>query len=105
MLDEINKLRPKLASGDLGDGVKTIPLEPLPLDNIHFKRGPEFSATFNNILVNGPSAFIVNKLRYSTKRRTHYNPILFLSTLDSMQNQFFFLFLFFFSISESIYRI
>lgn len=63
ILDEINKLRPNLANGDLGDGVKTIPLEPLPLDNIQFKRGPEFSATFNNILVNGPSSFVVTKLK------------------------------------------
>lgn len=63
ILKEINKIRPRLASGDLIDGSKTVALEPLPLDNISFKRGPDFIATFNNILVNGPSAFVVSKLK------------------------------------------
>lgn len=52
-----------LAVGDLGDGFKITPLEPLLIDIIHFKRGPEFSATFKNSLVNGPSNFIVEKLK------------------------------------------
>lgn len=47
----------------MGDGFKTIPLEPLYLDNIHFKQGPDFSATFNNVLVYGPSSFTVTKLK------------------------------------------
>lgn len=62
ILDIINGLRQRLATGDLGDK-KTVALEPLGLDNIHFKRGPEFTASFNNLLVNGPSNFIVSKLR------------------------------------------
>lgn len=64
ILDEINNLRPNLATGNLGDGVRTVPLEPLALENIHFKRGPDFQATFNNILVNGPSSFDVKKMKY-----------------------------------------
>lgn len=63
ILNAINDLRPRLATGDLGDGVKSVPLEPLSLDNIHFKRGPEFQAAFNNLLVNGPSNFVVSKLK------------------------------------------
>lgn len=63
ILNTINGLRQRLATGDLGDGVKTVALEPLGLDNIQFKRGPDFSATFNNLLVNGPSNFIVSKLK------------------------------------------
>lgn len=62
ILDIINGLRQRLATGDLGDK-KTVALEPLGLDNIHFKRGPEFTASFNNLLVNGPSNFVVSKLR------------------------------------------
>lgn len=62
ILNIINGLRQRLATGDLGD-VKTVPLEPLGLDNIHFKRGPDFTANFNNLLVNGPSNFIVSKLK------------------------------------------
>ncbi|XP_031622988.1 protein takeout [Contarinia nasturtii] len=63
ILDAISDLRPRLVTGDLGDGVKTVALEPLGLDNIHFKRGPEFTATFNNLLVNGPSNFVVSNLK------------------------------------------
>lgn len=62
ILKTINILRPNLATGDLGD-IKTIALEPLALDTVHFKRGPDFIATFNNLLVNGPSNFIVPKLK------------------------------------------
>lgn len=63
ILNAIYGMRQQLVSGDLGDGVKTIPLEPLALDNIHFKRGPEFVVAFNNLLVNGPSNFTVSKLK------------------------------------------
>ncbi|XP_055295483.1 protein takeout-like [Sitodiplosis mosellana] len=63
ILNAITDLRPRLANGDLGDGVKTVSLEPLALDNISVKRGPEFSATFNNLLVNGPSNFVVSNLK------------------------------------------
>lgn len=58
------KVRPLLAIGDLGDGFFTPPMEPLYLDTINMDRGQEFSATFNNISVNGPSNFIVEKLKY-----------------------------------------
>jgi len=63
IIKETHKLKPLLAAGDLGDGFKTIPLEPLALDNISFKRGPEFAASFRNIIVNGPSGFVVEKLK------------------------------------------
>lgn len=63
ILREVEKLRPKLATGDLGDGFTTPPLEPMALDNINFQRGPEFSAKFNSLMVNGPSLFVVEKLK------------------------------------------
>lgn len=72
ILGVINGLRQRLATGDLGD-VKTVALEPLGLDNIHFKRGPEFTASFNNLLVNGPSNFIVSKLKYESHNHKHYS--------------------------------
>lgn len=56
-------MRQPLATGDLGDGFKTIPLEPLYLEKIHFKQGPDFAATFSNLWVNGPSKFVVKKLK------------------------------------------
>lgn len=63
ILDEVEKMRQPLAIGDLGDGFKTVPLEPLYLEKIHFKQGPDFVATFSNLWVNGPSKFIVKKLK------------------------------------------
>lgn len=57
------KLRPLLARGDLGDGFLTPPLEPLALDNIRMSRGQEFNAVFSKLQVNGPSKFVVDKLK------------------------------------------
>lgn len=64
LINEVTKLRPLLAKGDLGDGFKTPPLEPLLLkDTIQWKRGKEFSASFSDLLVSGPSLFSVEKLK------------------------------------------
>lgn len=79
ILNAINDLRLRLATGDLGDGVKSVPLEPLSLDNIHIKRGPEFTASFNNLLVDGPSNFVVSKLKY----------VHFISMITGRKNTFF----------------
>lgn len=56
-------MRPALALGDLGEGFKTPPLEPLHIDNIDMRRGNEFNAVFSNLYVSGPSKFIVDKLK------------------------------------------
>ena len=64
LINEVTKLRPMLSHGDLGDGFKTPPLEPLLLkDTIQWKRGKEFSASFSDLLVSGPGQFSVEKLR------------------------------------------
>lgn len=55
-------MRPLLARGDLGDGFRTPPMEPLALEAVKMSRGKEFQAQFSNLLVNGPSNFIVDKL-------------------------------------------
>lgn len=56
-------VRPLLAHGDLGDGFHTPPMEPLALESVSMSRGTEFQATFNDLLVNGPSNFQIEKLK------------------------------------------
>lgn len=62
-MNEANKLKPLLAVGDLGDGFHMPPMEPLALDRIIIRPSQEVNAVFTNLLVNGPSAFVVEKLK------------------------------------------
>ncbi|KAG4066492.1 hypothetical protein HA402_007128 [Bradysia odoriphaga] len=63
IIAEANKLKPLLAIGDLGDGFHMPPMEPLSLDRIIIRPSPEFNAVFTNLQVNGPTAFVVEKLK------------------------------------------
>jgi len=63
LVAEANKLKPMLATGDLGDGFHMPPMEPLALDKIIIKPSPDFNAVFTNLLVNGPTLFVVDKLK------------------------------------------
>lgn len=63
IIESVNKLRSALAVGDLGGGFKTPPLEPLHIENIDMRRGNEFQAVFSNLLVSGPSKFVMEKLK------------------------------------------
>lgn len=60
---EAEKLKPMLAVGDLGDGFVMPSLEPLALDLIRIRPGPELNAVFTNLIVNGPTSFVVEKLK------------------------------------------
>ena len=75
MIAATEKVRPLLAKGDLGDGFLTPPMEPLALEVIKMNRGQEFSATFSNILVNGPSEFVVEKLKYESFQILNYKKV------------------------------
>lgn len=46
-------------------------MEPLALDRIVIRPGPEFNAVFTNLQVNGPASFVVEKLKW-----VHLNEIL-----------------------------
>lgn len=63
ILDSVEELRPRLATGDFGDNFNVPRIEPLQIDTIEMKRGNEFQATFSNILVSGPSNFVIEKLK------------------------------------------
>ncbi|XP_055918755.1 protein takeout [Eupeodes corollae] len=66
IIKAVNMVRPLLATGDLGDGYHTPPLEPLCLDNIEMGRGRQFRATFSDIQAKGGSDFIIDKLSANT---------------------------------------
>ncbi|XP_073847088.1 protein takeout-like [Musca autumnalis] len=55
-------LRPRLATGELGEGYRSPPLEPLYLDNIDLSRGRQFETVFSDIVVKGGSNFTINEL-------------------------------------------
>lgn len=60
----MEQLRGNLASGDLGQGFKVPPLEPLKLTGLRFYRGPDVNCVFDDISVRGASTFVVEKLKY-----------------------------------------
>lgn len=60
---QAENLKPLLAIGDLGDGFLVPPMEPLGLDRVIMHPSPEFNAVFSQLLVNGPTGFVVEKLK------------------------------------------
>ncbi|XP_073848316.1 protein takeout-like [Musca autumnalis] len=62
IIKAVEDLRPRLATGELGEGYRSPPLEPLYLDNIELSRGRQFEAVFSDMVVKGGSNFIINKL-------------------------------------------
>lgn len=62
IIKAVENVRPLLATGDLGEGYRSPPLEPLYLDNIELGRGRQFEAVFSDMIVKGGSNFIINKL-------------------------------------------
>jgi len=59
----VEKLRPNLARGDLGEGFKIPKLEPLYLTGLRFYRGPDVNCLFDDVSVRGASNFIVEKMK------------------------------------------
>lgn len=61
--NKVNELKPRLASGQISPEFSVPQLEPMKLENIEMSRGSEFKAVFSNLLVRGPSAFQIEKLK------------------------------------------
>ncbi|KAH8346330.1 hypothetical protein KR084_004034, partial [Drosophila pseudotakahashii] len=53
IINAVYQIRPLLVHGNLGDGYKTPPLEPLSLDNIELGRSSQFQAVFTDLEANG----------------------------------------------------
>lgn len=62
IINAVYQIRPLLVHGNLGDGYKTPPLEPLSLDNIELGRSSQFQAVFTDLEANGGSNFIIDRL-------------------------------------------
>jgi len=61
IIDEVIKLKPLLAGGNLGDGFQIPPMEPLALDPI-FISNSQLNAQFTGLSVRGATAFVVENL-------------------------------------------
>ncbi|XP_016975429.1 uncharacterized protein LOC108041887 [Drosophila rhopaloa] len=62
IINAVYQIRPLLVHGNLGDGYRTPPLEPLSLDNIELGRSSQFQAVFTDLEANGGSNFIIDRL-------------------------------------------
>ncbi|XP_017868371.1 PREDICTED: protein takeout [Drosophila arizonae] len=62
IINAVYRLRPLLVHGNLGDGYRTPPLEPLQLDNIELGRSSQFQATFSELEATGGSNFIIDRI-------------------------------------------
>lgn len=60
----IELLRNNLANGDFGENFTIPKLEPLYIDEIKMHRGNDFRASFRNLLVSGPSQFVLKNMRF-----------------------------------------
>ncbi|XP_034651033.1 protein takeout [Drosophila subobscura] len=62
IINAVYQIKPRLMHGDLGDGYKTPPLEPLSLDNIELGQGSQFQAAFIQLEARGGSNFVIDRL-------------------------------------------
>ncbi|XP_035776533.1 uncharacterized protein LOC118458306 isoform X2 [Anopheles albimanus] len=73
IIDVVNELRPRLATGDFGENFTITSLEPIVIDKLAIKRGESFTANFSNFRISGAThektGFIVKKLKTDLERR------------------------------------
>lgn len=65
--ESIELLRPKLASGDLGNGFQIAPIEPIDIDDITIDRGDGLYLQLKNLKATGASNFQIQKLRMNAE--------------------------------------
>ncbi|XP_052894813.1 protein takeout-like [Anopheles moucheti] len=68
IIESVNDLRPRLATGKISDEFRIPPLEPLALSTVNMDRGAEFKATFSELLVSGPSKFKIDNLKVNMEK-------------------------------------
>ncbi|XP_034108395.1 uncharacterized protein LOC117570701 [Drosophila albomicans] len=62
IINAVYQVRPLLVHGDLGDGYRTPPLEPLQLDNIELGSSSQFQAVFMDLYARGGSNFTIDRI-------------------------------------------
>ncbi|XP_052895435.1 uncharacterized protein LOC128302610 isoform X3 [Anopheles moucheti] len=73
IIDVVNELRPRLATGDFGENFTITPLEPIKIDRLKIERGDNFKANFTNFRISGvtheKTGFVVKKLKTDIDNR------------------------------------
>ncbi|XP_035909011.1 uncharacterized protein LOC118510802 isoform X2 [Anopheles stephensi] len=73
IIDVVNELRPRLATGDFGENFTIPSLEPIKIDRLKIERGENFKANFTNFRISGAThektGFIVKKLKTDIDNR------------------------------------
>lgn len=65
--ESIELIRPKLGSGDLGNGFTINPLEPIDIDDITIDHGDGLYLHLTNLKATGASSFQILKLRINVE--------------------------------------
>lgn len=73
IINAVYQLRPLLVHGNLGDGYRTPPLEPLQLDNIELGGSSQFQALFSELEATGGSNFVIDRIMWVAR---YASPIL-----------------------------
>lgn len=58
----MERVHPQLADGDLGNGIRVPPLEPLHLKVLTINHGPELQGKFSDLVVHGASDFTIDDM-------------------------------------------
>lgn len=61
--ESIDLLKPFLETGDLGEGIKVFPLDPLALEDAKINPAPDFRTRMTNLMVKGFTKFTLPKLK------------------------------------------
>ncbi|XP_052866396.1 circadian clock-controlled protein daywake-like isoform X2 [Anopheles cruzii] len=73
IIDVVTELRPRLATGDLGENFTITSLEPITIDRLTIERGENFKANFTNFRISGAThektGFVVKKLKTDLNTR------------------------------------
>ncbi|KAM8712226.1 hypothetical protein ACLKA7_012703 [Drosophila subpalustris] len=62
IINAVYQVKPLLVHGDLGDGYRTPPLEPLQLDDIELGSSSQFQAVFMDLVARGGSNFTIDRI-------------------------------------------
>ncbi|XP_034479904.1 uncharacterized protein LOC117785782 [Drosophila innubila] len=62
IINAVYQVKPLLVHGDLGDGYRTPPLEPLQLDDIELGGSSQFQAVFMDLVARGGSNFTIDRI-------------------------------------------
>ncbi|XP_039430729.1 uncharacterized protein LOC120413840 [Culex pipiens pallens] len=69
IIEAVQTIKEPLITGDYGDGVKGIVLDPYVINKLEVNRGPSFKASLKNVLITGVRNFQIEKLRTDLRKK------------------------------------